>query len=43
MLKPLEVLRLYPEHDGTIERAFATRMARDPDRPLLVHGGRTRS
>ena len=43
MLTPLEVLRLYPEHDGTIEGAFATRMARDPDRPLLVHGGRTRS
>jgi crotonobetaine/carnitine-CoA ligase len=43
MLKPIEVLRLYPEYDGTIAGAFASRMQRDPERPLLVFGGRARS
>jgi crotonobetaine/carnitine-CoA ligase len=41
MLKPLEVLRLYPEHDGTLASAFASRMARDPARPFMLFAGRT--
>jgi crotonobetaine/carnitine-CoA ligase len=38
---PLEVLRLYPEHDYTLRGAFASRAARDPDRPFLYYEGRT--
>lgn len=41
MKKPLEVLRLYPEHDGTLAGAFASRMAHDPDRPFLLFEGRS--
>ncbi|HXF66752.1 MAG TPA: AMP-binding protein [Burkholderiales bacterium] len=41
MKKPLEVLRLYPQHDGTLAGAFASRMARDPERPFLLFEGRT--
>lgn len=38
---PLEVLRLYPEHDYTLHGAFASRATRDPDRPFLYYEGKT--
>jgi crotonobetaine/carnitine-CoA ligase len=38
MKTPLEVLRLYPEHDYTLHGAFQSRAARDPQRPFVVHG-----
>jgi crotonobetaine/carnitine-CoA ligase len=41
MLKPLEVLRLYPEHDYTLAGAFESRARRDPRRPFIVYGGKT--
>ena len=41
MLKPLEVLKLYPPHDSTLNGAFASRARRDPGRPFIVFGGRT--
>ena len=39
--KPLEVLRLYPEHDYTLNGAFASRARRDPRRPFILFGGKT--
>ena len=36
MKKPLEVLRLYPEHDYTLNGALASRAGRDPSRPFMV-------
>jgi crotonobetaine/carnitine-CoA ligase len=41
MKKPLEVLRLYPEHDYTLAGALASRMQRDPERPFMLYEGRT--
>ncbi len=41
MKKPLEVLRLYPEHDYTLAGAFESRARRDPRRPFLLYAGRT--
>jgi carnitine-CoA ligase len=41
MLKPLEVLRLYPDHDYTLAGAFDSRAQRDPERPFIVFNGRT--
>jgi len=41
MLKPLEVLQLYPEHDYTLNGAFASRAQRDPRRPFMLFAGRT--
>jgi carnitine-CoA ligase len=41
MLKPLEVLRLYPDHDYTLAGAFDSRAQRDPKRPFIVFNGRT--
>jgi len=43
MKKPLEVLRLYPDHDYTLNGALASRASRDPSRPFMVFNGRTRS
>ncbi len=43
MKKPLDVLRLYPEHDYTLHGALHSRMARDPQRPFLLFNGKTRS
>jgi crotonobetaine/carnitine-CoA ligase len=40
MLTPLEVLRCYPAHDGTVYGAFRSRADVDPDRELLVFEGR---
>ncbi|MCW5605217.1 MAG: AMP-binding protein [Burkholderiales bacterium] len=41
MKKPLEVIRLYPEHDYTLAGAFASRAQRDPRRPFMLCGGKT--
>jgi len=41
MKQPLEVLRLYPEHDYTLVGAFESRMRADPRRAFLVHQERT--
>ncbi|MGE5523627.1 MAG: AMP-binding protein, partial [Rhodospirillaceae bacterium] len=41
MRKPLEVLRLYPEHDYTLAGVFASRAARDPQRVFALFGDRT--
>ncbi len=41
MLKPLEVLRLYPEHDYTLKGAFESRLRSDPRRPFMLFAGRT--
>src|SRR5262245_55809331 len=41
MKQPLEVLRLYPEHDYTLNGAFETRMRAGPGRAFLVFQGRT--
>ena len=41
MLKPLEVLKLYAEHDYTLLGAFASRMQRDPQRQFMVYEART--
>ena len=39
--KPLEVLRLYSEHDYTLHGAFASRAERDPERTFLYFEDRT--
>jgi len=41
MLKPLEVLNLYPPHDHTLAGAFRSRAQRDPARPFIVFSGKT--
>ena len=41
MKKPLEVLKLYPEHDYTLKGAFDSRMRGDPQRPFLAFAGKT--
>ena len=41
MKTPLEVLKLYAEHDYTLLGAFASRMQRDPARPFMVYEGCT--
>lgn len=41
MKTPLEVLRLYPQHDYTLHGAFASRAQAGPDRPFLVYEGTT--
>jgi crotonobetaine/carnitine-CoA ligase len=41
MKKPLEVLRLYPEHDYTLNGAFVSRAARDPQREFILFNGRS--
>lgn len=41
MLKPLEILKLYPEHDYTLRGAFESRAQRDPGRPFMLFSGRT--
>jgi crotonobetaine/carnitine-CoA ligase len=38
---PLEVLRLYPPHDGTLLGALESRIQADPERPFLLYRGRT--
>ena len=41
MRTPLEVLKLYPEHDYTLRGAFESRAARDPQRPFVLFGEAT--
>jgi len=41
MKKPLEVIRLYPEHDYTLNGALASRAGRDPSRPFMVYRERS--
>ena len=40
MLKPLDVLKLYPSHDYTLAGAFKSRAQRDPLRPFIEFNGR---
>ncbi len=41
MKKPLEVLRLYPEHNYTLNGAFTSRAARDPQREFIFFNGKS--
>jgi crotonobetaine/carnitine-CoA ligase len=41
MKRPLEVLKLYPEHDYTLNGAFASRAQRDLQRPFILFGKKT--
>ena len=41
MKKPLEVLQHYPDHDYTLCGALESRARHDPQRPFMLHGGRT--
>ncbi|MGA0033481.1 MAG: class I adenylate-forming enzyme family protein [Burkholderiales bacterium] len=41
MKKPLEVLRLHPEHDYTLNGALASRTQRDPQRPFMIYRDRS--
>ena len=41
MLKPLEVLKLYPAHDYTLNGALASRAQRDPARPFILFAGKS--
>jgi crotonobetaine/carnitine-CoA ligase len=41
MKSPLEVIRLYSAHDGTLDGAFASRQARGPQRPFMTFQDRT--
>ncbi len=43
MRSPLEVIRLYPEHDYSLHGVFTSRMQRDSQRPFIVYAGRTLS
>jgi len=43
MRTPLEVLRLYPEHDYTLHGAFESRRRAEPDAPFLLFGGTTQT
>jgi carnitine-CoA ligase len=37
-MKPIDVLRLYPPHDGTLASVLDARVAVAPDRPFIVFG-----
>jgi carnitine-CoA ligase len=39
--KPLEVLKLYPDHDYTLHGVFTSRAARDPERPFIFFEQKT--
>ena len=41
MLTPLDVLRLYPEHDYSLHGAFESRAQADPRRPFILYAGKT--
>ncbi len=43
MKKPLEVLRLYAEHNYTLNGAFTSGAARDPQREFILFNGKSRS
>ena len=41
MKTPIQVLSLYPAHDGTLEGFLASRTGRDPQRPFLLFQDKT--
>ncbi len=41
MKKPLEVIRLYPDHDYTLNGALASRAGRGPSRPFMIYRERS--
>ena len=41
MKQPLDVLKLYPPHDYTLQGAFASRAGRNPQRPFILYDNRT--
>ncbi len=41
MKRPLEVLKLYPEHDYTLAGAFESRARSGPQRPFILFAGKT--
>ncbi|HTD90531.1 MAG TPA: AMP-binding protein, partial [Burkholderiales bacterium] len=41
MRKPLEVLRLYAEHNYTLNGAFASRAVRNPQREFILFNGKS--
>src|ERR1700719_226554 len=43
MRNPLDVLRLYPEHDHTLHGAFESRCSTRPDAPFLLFGRETQT
>ncbi len=43
MKKPLEVLRLYPAHNYTLNAAYTSRAARDPNRDFIIFNGQSQS
>jgi crotonobetaine/carnitine-CoA ligase len=43
MRTPLDVLRLYPEHDYTLRGAFESRRGAKPDAPFLLFGRETQT
>jgi len=43
MRTPLDVLRLYPEHDYTLHGAFESRRSAKPDAPFLLFGRETQT
>jgi crotonobetaine/carnitine-CoA ligase len=43
MRTPLDVLRLYPEHDYTLHGAFESRRSAKPDAPFVLFGRATQS
>ncbi len=43
MRAPLDVLRLYPEHDYSLQGAFESRRSTKPNVPFLLFGGETQT
>jgi crotonobetaine/carnitine-CoA ligase len=43
MLAPIDVLHLYPPHRHTLETLFASRLGRDPARPMIILDGSVQS
>ncbi len=43
MRRPLEVIRAYPPHDGTLHGLLASRLAANPERPFLEFDGKALS
>ena len=43
MLTPLDVLRLYPPHDGTMASMLRSRVAVAGEREFILYQGRSRS
>src|SRR5450759_4836767 len=41
LMKPIEVLALYPKHNYTMQSLYETRIDRDPARPFIVFRDKT--